>query len=120
MDFIRTLFEGSHAYWGGGVSHSIFILALVITLGLLLGRIKVKNISLGLTWVLIVGIIFGYFNLNLNVELLHFLLSVLRYVPSSKLHTNTHPKSFSFDYNIFFRISQCFISQILAAKGADF
>lgn len=73
MDFIRTLFEGSHAYWGGGVSHSIFILALVITLGLLLGRIKVKNISLGLTWVLIVGIIFGYFNLNLNVELLHFL-----------------------------------------------
>ena len=54
------------------------------------------------------------------LELLHFLLSVLRYVPSSKLHTNTHPKSFSFDYNIFFRISQCFISQILAAKGADF
>ena len=73
MDFIRTLFEGSHAYWGGGVSHSIFILALVITLGLLLGRIKVRNVSLGLTWVLIVGIIFGYFNLNLNVELLHFL-----------------------------------------------
>lgn len=73
MDFIRTLFEGSHAYWGGGVSHSIFILALVITLGLLLGRVKVKNVSLGLTWVLIVGIIFGYFNLNLNVELLHFL-----------------------------------------------
>lgn len=73
MDFIRTLFEGSHAYWGGGVSHSIFILALVITLGLLLGRIKIKNISLGLTWVLIVGIVFGYFNLNLNVELLHFL-----------------------------------------------
>lgn len=28
---------------------------------------------MGLTWVLIVGIIFGYFNLNLNVELLHFL-----------------------------------------------
>ncbi len=73
MDFIRTLFEGSQAYWAGGVSHSIFILALVITLGLLLGRIKVKNVSLGLTWVLIVGIVFGYFNLNLNIELLHFL-----------------------------------------------
>lgn len=50
-----------------------FILALVITLGLVLGKIKVKNVSLGLTWVLIVGIVFGYFNLNLNVELLHFL-----------------------------------------------
>lgn len=73
MEFLRTMFEGSQAYWGGGVSHSIFILALVITLGLLLGRVKVKNVSLGLTWVLIVGIVFGYFNLNLNVELLHFL-----------------------------------------------
>ena len=73
MDFIKTLFEGSQAYWAGGVSHSIFILALVITLGLVLGKIKVKNVSLGLTWVLIVGIVFGYFNLNLNVELLHFL-----------------------------------------------
>ena len=64
---------GSAAYWGGGVSHSIFILSLVITLGLLLGRIKVKNVSLGLTWVLIIGIVFGYFNLNLNMELLHFM-----------------------------------------------
>jgi putative transport protein len=73
MDFIRVLFEGSQAYWAGGVSHSIFILALVITLGLILGKVKVKNVSLGLTWVLIVGIVFGYFNLNLNVELLHFL-----------------------------------------------
>ncbi len=73
MDSIRVLFEGSQAYWAGGVSHSIFILALVITLGLILGKIKVKNVSLGLTWVLIVGIVFGYFNLNLNVELLHFL-----------------------------------------------
>ena len=62
MDFIKTLFEGSQAYWAGGVSHSIFILALVITLGLVLGKIKVKNVSLGLTWVLIVGIVFGYFN----------------------------------------------------------
>lgn len=64
---------GSAAYWGGGVSHSIFILSLVITLGLLLGRIKVKNVSLGLTWVLIIGIVFGYFNLNLNMEALHFM-----------------------------------------------
>lgn len=73
MELLRNLFEGSPAYWGGGVSHSLFILAIVITLGLALGRIKVKGVSLGLMWVLIVGIVFGYFNLNLNVELLHFM-----------------------------------------------
>lgn len=73
MELLRNLFEGSPAYWGGGVSHSLFILALVITLGLLLGQIKVKGVSLGLMWVLIIGIVFGYFNLNLNIELLHFL-----------------------------------------------
>ncbi len=73
MELLRNLFEGSPAYWGGGVSHSLFILALVITLGLVLGRIKIKGVSLGLTWVLIIGIVFGYFNLNLNVDLLHFM-----------------------------------------------
>lgn len=46
---------------------------MVITLGLLLGRIKVKKVSLELMWVLIIGVVFGYFSLNLNVELLHFL-----------------------------------------------
>ena len=73
MELLRNLFFGSTAYWGGGVSHSIFILSLVITLGLLLGRIKVKKVSLELMWVLIIGVVFGYFSLNLNVELLHFL-----------------------------------------------
>lgn len=73
MELLRNLFEGSPAYWGGGVSHSLFVLALVISLGLLLAKIKVKNVSLGLTWVLIVGIVFGHFNLSLNSELLHFL-----------------------------------------------
>lgn len=73
MELLRNLFEGSPAYWGGGVSHSLFVLALVISLGLLLAKIKVKNVSLGLTWVLIVGIVFGHFNLSLNGELLHFL-----------------------------------------------
>lgn len=73
MELLRNLFEGSPAYWGGGVSHSLFILALVITIGLGLGRVKVKGVSLGLMWVLITGIVFGYVNLNLNVELLHFL-----------------------------------------------
>ena len=51
----------------------MLILALVISFGLILGNIKIKNVSLDLTWVLIIGIVFGYFNLNLDENLLHFL-----------------------------------------------
>lgn len=55
------------------MAHSVMILSLVISLGLLLGKVKVANISLGLTWVLFVGIVFGYFCFNLDEHLLHFL-----------------------------------------------
>lgn len=73
MELLKSLFFGSPEYWGGGVSHSLLILALVISFGLILGKIKIRNVSLDLTWVLIIGIIFGYFNLNLDENLLHFL-----------------------------------------------
>lgn len=73
MEILQNLFGGSPAYWAGGVSHSLFILSLVISIGLILGNIKVHKVSLGMTWVLIVGLIFGYFNLNLDSRLLHFL-----------------------------------------------
>lgn len=73
MELLNNLFLGSSQYWGGGVSHSIFILALVITLGLTLGKLKVRNVSLGLTWVLLTGVVFGYFSMNLYEQLLHFL-----------------------------------------------
>ena len=73
MELLKSLFLGSPEYWGGGVSHSLLILALVISFGLILGKIKIRNVSLDLTWVLIIGIVFGYFNLNLDENLLHFL-----------------------------------------------
>ncbi len=73
MELLNNLFWGSSQYWGGGVSHSIFILSLVISLGLILGKLKVRNVSLGLTWILLIGVIFGYFSMNLNEPLLHFL-----------------------------------------------
>lgn len=73
MELLNNLFLGSSQYWGGGVSHSIFILSIVITLGLALGKLKVRNVSLGLTWVLLIGVVFGYFSMNLNEQLLHFL-----------------------------------------------
>ena len=73
MDLLRNLFYGFPELWGGGVAHSVLVLALVISIGLALGKAKIANISLGLTWVLFMGIVFGHFSFNLDEHLLHFL-----------------------------------------------
>lgn len=73
MEILKNLFYGFPDLWGGGVAHSVMILALVITLGLCLGKLRVKGVSLGLAWILFIGLIFGHFSLNLDEHLLHFL-----------------------------------------------
>ena len=73
MEILKNLFYGFPDLWGGGVAHSVMILALVITLGLSLGKLRVKGVSLGLAWILFIGLIFGHFSLNLDEHLLHFL-----------------------------------------------
>lgn len=73
MELLRNLFEGYPNLWGGGVAHSVLILSLVIAFGIMFGKIKVAGISLGVTWILFVGIVFGHFDLNLDEHLLHFL-----------------------------------------------
>lgn len=72
MQFFNSLFGGTSA-WSGGVAHSILILALVIALGKWLGRGKIAGVSLGVTWVLFVGILFSHFSMTLNGDLLHFM-----------------------------------------------
>lgn len=57
--------------WRGGALRTY--LSLVIAFGIMLGKIKVAGISLGVTWILFVGIVFGHFDLNLDEHLLHFL-----------------------------------------------
>ncbi|MEG1118809.1 MAG: putative transporter [Bacteroidales bacterium] len=57
---------------GGGIAHSVLVLALVITLGISLGKVKIGGISLGITWILFVGIAAGHFGLVLEPHLLHF------------------------------------------------
>ena len=59
-------------FFGGGIPHAILIFSLVITLGILLGKIKIKGISLGITWILFVGIIFSHFGLRIEPSTLHF------------------------------------------------
>ena len=51
----------------------IIILSTVIALGKLLVRCKIFGISLGVTWILFVGIIFSHFGFNLGPSLLHFI-----------------------------------------------
>ena len=73
MEILKNLFYGFPDLWGGGVAHSVMIFSLVIALGLCLGKLRVKGVSLGLAWILFIGLIFGHFSLNLDEHLLHFL-----------------------------------------------
>ena len=59
--------------FGTGIAHSMFVFAMVISIGIALGRIKVFGVSLGITWILFVGIIFGHFGLIIEPDILHFM-----------------------------------------------
>ncbi|MDR1291473.1 MAG: hypothetical protein LBK06_09760, partial [Planctomycetaceae bacterium] len=58
MDWIKELLVGH------GTGHIVFIFAFVIALGAALGRIKVFGISLGMTFVLFVGIAVSHFGMQ--------------------------------------------------------
>ena len=60
-------------FTGSGVGPTILYLALSIFLGLFLGKIKVSGISLGITWVLFVGIALSACGISLNHDMLHII-----------------------------------------------
>ena len=60
-------------FFGQGTGHSIMLLAFVIAVGLLLGKIRIKGVSLGSTWILFVGILLSHFGFRADASLLHFL-----------------------------------------------
>ena len=66
MDWLYSLFFGS------SVAHAVLTFALVITVGILLGKIKIKGVSLGITWILFVGIIFSHFGMTVDNDVRHF------------------------------------------------
>ena len=59
-------------FMGTGVAHSVLLIALTIAFGLALSRVKIAGISLGVTWVLFVGILASHFGLVLDPETSHF------------------------------------------------
>ncbi|SCD20707.1 putative transporter PG_1411 [Proteiniphilum saccharofermentans] len=58
---------------GTSIAHSILVMALVISIGLLLGKVKIFGISLGTTWILFFGIFLGHIGLQVDENILHFL-----------------------------------------------
>ena len=51
---------------GSGAAHSLFVLSVVVTVGLLLAKVKVGGVSLGVTWILFVGIVAGQLGCSLD------------------------------------------------------
>ncbi|MDR1780244.1 MAG: putative transporter [Tannerella sp.] len=66
MDWIKELL------YGDGVAHSVLLLSVVISLGIVSGKAKIGGVSLGITFVLFAGILFGHFGFRVNAEVLHF------------------------------------------------
>ena len=62
----------TNLFFGAGIAHSVLILAIVITIGIYLGRIKIGGISFGITWILFAGIAFSHYGMRLDPEVLHF------------------------------------------------
>lgn len=67
MDWLINLFTSN------SIAHAVFILGLTIAIGLLLGRIKFGSVSLGITWVLFVGILLSHFGLGIDEKICHFI-----------------------------------------------
>lgn len=67
MDWLQSLFIGDT------VAHIVLVLSLVITLGIALSKIKIAGISIGVTWILFVGIAAGHFGMSIDPNTLNFI-----------------------------------------------
>ena len=57
----------------GGVGTTVLMLSVSIFAGLLLGKFKIKGVTLGITWVLFVGILISALGVQCNGEMLHII-----------------------------------------------
>ena len=67
MDWLINLFTNTES-----IAHIALLYALVIAVGVYLGKIKVGGISLGVTFVLFAGIVAGHFGLTAPLPTLNF------------------------------------------------
>src|SRR5574344_153234 len=62
----------SDLLFNSSIAHSILLFAIVITCGIFLGKVKIKGVSLGITWILFIGIALSHFGLIVDPTTLHF------------------------------------------------
>ncbi|MEO6820814.1 MAG: putative transporter [Ginsengibacter sp.] len=67
MNWFTELFTAN------SVANTVIIYGLIIAIGIWLGRLKIGGISLGVTWVLFLGLIASYFGVKVNQETADFL-----------------------------------------------
>ena len=65
MNWFNELFTDQTSFM-----HAVLILSLISAVGLALGNIKIKGVSLGVTFVFFTGIIAGHFGTAINPEML--------------------------------------------------
>ena len=58
---------------GNSIAHAVLIYAFVIATGVMLGKIKIGVISLGVTFVLFMGILVGHFGFTVDHTVMHFI-----------------------------------------------
>jgi putative transport protein len=68
MDWIQTLLWDSSS-----IAHIVCLYAFVIAAGVLLGKVKIFGVSLGVTFVLFMGILLGHFGFTGDIHILHFI-----------------------------------------------
>ena len=71
FSWLHDVVVGNPAHYS--IAHTVFLLAIVIAIGIMLSRIKIKGISFGMTWILFAGIALGHFGLKCDPEVLHFI-----------------------------------------------
>ncbi len=67
MDWIKDLL------FTDSVSHTILIYCIVISLGVILGKVKIYGVSLGIAFVLFAGIALGHFGFSANTLVVDFI-----------------------------------------------
>lgn len=54
------------------IAHIVLLYSMVISIGVLLGRIRIFGVSLGVTFILFVGILMGHFGFSGNLQIINF------------------------------------------------
>lgn len=67
MEWLNNLLFNSDS-----IAHTVLLYSLVISLGVILGKIRIFGVSLGVTFILFAGILMGHLGFSGNLEIINF------------------------------------------------